>query len=139
MASAVVMMIAGAVLNATAFTGSMYLAKTLSSDKKHTDEEKIRHDKALEKYQQDMGEWRKKREQYQDWLTARYLDKKIAESDLNNTDYAFTLYNKAHPNLNLEEPQFHDYYKPNKKQKQYELAYVGVGMLGTGFLAARYL
>jgi len=139
MASAVIMMVAGAVLNATAFTGSMYLAKTLSSDKKHTDEEKIRHDKALEKYQHDMGEFEKKRQQYQDWLTERYMNKKIAESDLNNTDYAFTLYNKAHPNFNLEKPKFHDYYKPNKKQKQYEMLYVGGGMLGAGFLAARYL
>jgi len=138
MASAVVMMVAGAVLNATAFTGSMYLAKTLSSDK-DTDEEKIRHDKALEKYQQDMGEWQKKREQYQDWLTERYMNKKIAESDLNNTDYAFTLYNKAHPNFSLAKPQFHDYYKPNKKQKQYELAYVGGGMLAAGYFASKII
>jgi len=41
MASAVVMMIAGAVLNATAFSGSMYLVNTLSS-KKDVDEEKMR-------------------------------------------------------------------------------------------------
>jgi len=138
MASAVVMMVAGAVLNATAFTGSMYLAKTL--DKKHSDVEKIRHDKALEKYQQDMGEWRKKREQYQDWLTARYLDKKKADGNLLDTDYAFALYSKTHPDFTLEnEPQFANYYKPTQKQKSNEMAYVGVGMLGTGFLAARYL
>jgi len=137
MASAVVMMVAGAVLNATAFTGSMYLAKTLSSDKKHTDEEKIRHDKALEKYQHDMGEFEKKRRQYQDWLTTRYMNKKLADGNLHDTDYAFALYSKAHPDF--KEPQFSDYYKPSNKHKQYQMIYVGLGMVGTGFLAARYL
>ncbi|KAK3754569.1 hypothetical protein QZH41_017327 [Actinostola sp. cb2023] len=69
----------------------MYLAKTLSS-KKHTDEEKIRHDKALEKYQHDMGDFEKKHQQYQDWLTERYENKKLAEGNLHDTDDAFTLY-----------------------------------------------
>jgi len=133
MASAVVMMVAGAVLNATAFTGSMYLAKALSS-KKHTDEEKIRHDKALEKYQHDMGEFEKKRQQYQDWLTEQYENKKLADGNLQDTDYAFTLYSKTH-----HEPQFSDYYKPSKNQKRNEMMYVGGGMLTAGFLAARYL
>jgi len=138
MASAIIMMAAGAVLNATAFTGSMYLAKTL--DKKHSDGERVRHDKALEKYQHDMGEWRKKRERYQDWLTARYLDKKKADGTLLDTDYAFALYSKAHPDFTLEKkPQFEHYYTPSPKQKSNELAYVGVGMLGTGVLASRYL
>jgi len=131
--ASIVMMVAGAVLNATAFTGSMYLAKALSS-KKHTDEEKIRHDKALEKYQQDMGEFEKKRQQYQDWLTTRYMNKKLADGNLHDTDYAFALYSKAHP-----EPQFSDYYKPSNKHKQYQMMYVGGGMLTAGYLAARYL
>ncbi|KAK3754631.1 hypothetical protein QZH41_004300 [Actinostola sp. cb2023] len=69
----------------------MYLAKSL--DKKHIDGEKKRHDKALERYQQDMGEWEKKRRQYQDWLAERYENKKLADDDLHDTDYAFTLYN----------------------------------------------
>ena len=137
MASAVVMMVAGAVLNATAFTGSTYLAKSL--DKKHSDGERARHDKAIERYQQDMGEWQKKRQQYQDWLTTRYMNKKVADGNLHDTDYAFTLYSKTHPDFNLEQPQFSNYYKPSKNQKHNEIIYVGLGMMGTGFLAARYL
>jgi len=136
MASAVAMMIAGAVLNATAFTGSMYLAKSL--DKKHIDGEKKRHDKALERYQQDMGEWEKKRRQYQDWLAERYENKKLADDNLHDTDYAFTLYSKTHPDFG-KQPQFSNYYKPSKKQKRNEIIYVGAGMMGTVFLAARYL
>jgi len=143
MASAVIMMVAGAVLNATAFTGSMYLAKTLGSDKKHVDEEKIRHDKAIERYQQDMGEFEKKRQQYQDWLTTQYVNKKLADSNLSDTNYAFTLYSKAHPeksNFNInQKPELKDYYKPNNKQKQYEMAYVGGGMLTAGYLASKII
>ena len=142
MASAVIMMVAGAVLNATAFTGSMYLAKSLGSDEKHVDEEKIRHDKAIERYQQDMGEFEKKRQQYQDFLTSQYVNKKIADNNLQDTDYAFTLYNKAHPEAHFDptqKPQFSDYYKPNNKQKNYQMIYVGSGMLVSGFLLARYL
>lgn len=140
MASAVVMMIAGAVLNATAFTGSMYLAKSL--DKKHEDQEKIRHDKALEAYQKQMGEYQKKRQAYQDWLNKEYLDKKQADENLDNTDQAFVLYKKAHPDINFDiddKPQFGDYYKPSNKQKQYEMAYVGGGMLAVGYIASKFL
>lgn len=57
MASAVIMMVAVAVLNATAFTVSMYLAKSLEGKK--ADEEKKSHDKALEEYQKQIGEYEK--------------------------------------------------------------------------------
>lgn len=140
MASAVVMMVAGAVLNATAFTGSMYLAKSL--DKQHEDEERIRHDKSLEAYQKQMGEYEKKRQAYQDWLTKEYTDKKIADENLDSTDQAFVLYKKAHPDINFNidyKPQFKDYYKPSSKQKQYEMIYVGGGMLGIGFITSKFL
>ncbi|KAK3751264.1 hypothetical protein QZH41_001452, partial [Actinostola sp. cb2023] len=108
MASAVVMMIAGAALNATAFTGGMYLVNTLTS-KKDVDEEQIRHDKALEKYKQDMGEFEKKRQQYQDWLTERYENKKLAEDNLHDTDYAFTLYKEGRTDINDDDDD-DDYY-----------------------------
>ena len=50
----IAMMFGGAILNATAFVGGSYLAKYLSGDK--TDAERIRHDKALEKYQKDYAD-----------------------------------------------------------------------------------
>ena len=139
MAAIAVTMIVGAVLNASAFTGSMYLAKALAGDKKHTDEEKIRHDKALELYQHDYAQWQHKRQQYQDWLMKEYTDKKIADETLNNTDMGFRLYSKTHPDFNLKEPQIGDYYKPSRKQKQYQMIYVGGGMLTAGFLASKFM
>ena len=49
-------MIGGAILNAATFIGCNYLAKALSGDSGNASlAEKIRHDKALEKYQADYG------------------------------------------------------------------------------------
>ena len=50
--ASVAIMVAGAIINAAAFTGGNYLAKYLSGDNGQAAlDEKIRHDKALEKYQ----------------------------------------------------------------------------------------
>ena len=122
--ASIAIMIGGAILNATAFTGSMYLAKYF--DKKHVDQERIRHDKAMEEYEKEMGAWRKRRQQYQDWLESEYLKKKQADENLNSTDQALSLYKKAHPDFDLEEPEFH--YTPSASQKKYEIAYVAGGM-----------
>ena len=46
--ASIALMIGGAILNATAFVGGNYLAKSLSGA--NVDEEKVRHDKAVEKY-----------------------------------------------------------------------------------------
>jgi len=134
--ASIALMISGAILNATAFTRGSYLARYLSGD----DKERVRHDKALEKYQQDMGEWQKQQKLYQNWLDQQYLNKKQADENLQSTDQAFILYNKAHPSARLQDkPNFKNYYSPSEKQRQYELLYVGGGMLGTGYLVSKYL
>ena len=52
--ASVVLMVGGAILNAAAFIGGNYLAKTFGGS--GADEEKKRHDRALEKYQADDGD-----------------------------------------------------------------------------------
>ena len=53
-------MIGGAILNAAAFTGGNYLAKYLSGDSGQAAlDEKMRHDKAIEAYQQLMKNGKK--------------------------------------------------------------------------------
>ena len=47
----IAIMISGDALNAAAFIGGNYLARSLSGDGKAAQEEKVRHDKALEAYQ----------------------------------------------------------------------------------------
>ena len=49
--ASIAIMLGGAVLNATTFIGGSYLAKYLSGG--NTDQERVRLDKALEKYQND--------------------------------------------------------------------------------------
>jgi hypothetical protein len=132
----IALLVGGAILNATAFVGGSYLAKALSSDGNGVNAERVRHDRALEKYQNDMGEWQKKRTEYNDWLEKQYENKKIAEGNMMDTDYGLKLYAKAHPES--EKPQFKDYYKPNTTQKNYEMAYVGGGVLGLAYLASKF-
>ena len=57
------------------------------------------------------------------------------------TDEALKLYNRTHPdkNLNLTEPVFSDYYRPSKDQKFYEMIYVAGGMTLVSFIATRFL
>ena len=133
----IALMIGGAILNATAFVGGSYLAKFLSGG--NVDEEKIRHDKALEKFQQAMGEYQKNRQNYQDWLAKEYADKEVADENEKETDQAFKLYAQAHPGVNMNEPKISDYYRPSNNQKTGEMAYVGVGMLALGYVASKWI
>jgi len=135
----IALMIGGAILNATAFVGGSYLAKYLSSDTTHVDKEKIRHDKALEKYQQAMGQFEKRRQDYQDWLAEKYNNKIRADENDKETDQAFKLYSQTHPDFDLKEPKLSDYYRPCSNQKMGEMAYIGGGMLTLGYVASKWL
>ena len=131
-------MLGGAVLNATTFIGGSYLAKYLSGG--NTDQERVCHDKALEKYQKDYSKYEENRQWLLDWVANRHNDA-IASQNLSNTDEALKLYNRTHPNENLgvNEPIFHDYYRPSNDQKIGEILYVGGGMLSLGYLASKWL
>ena len=132
-------MFGGAVLNATTFIGGSYLAKYLSGG--NTDQERVRHDKDLEKYQKDYSKYEENRQRVLDWIDANRHNDAIASQNLSNTDEALKLYNRTHPNNNLEvnEPIFHDYYLPSNDQKIGEILYVRGGMLSLGYLASKWL
>ena len=55
--ASVAIMIGGPIINAVAFTGANYLAQYLSGRRNAALAEKTRHDKALEKYQEDMANY----------------------------------------------------------------------------------
>ena len=136
-------MIGGAVLNAAAFTGGNYLAKYLAGDGgQATLAEKIRHDKALEDYQNAMEKYTQERMQLLDWIETNREIKAQADQNFTNTDYAFKLYNQAHPDYKLTQPtapRFSDMYQPSEAQKQGELLFVGGGALALGYTAFRFL
>ena len=131
------MMIGGAILNATTFAGGSYLARYLSGD--NSDAKRIRHDKAIEKYQKDYAEFQEKRQTLIDWYSQQQEAEQQASQNLVNTDYALKLYNQTHPDYRLNEPKFSDYYKPSKNQKMGEMAYVGGGMLAFCYLASKLI
>ena len=135
----IAIMLGGAVLNATTFIGGSYLAKYLSGG--NTDQERVRHDKALEKYQKDYSRYEENRQRLLDWVDANRLNDAIAIQNLSNTNEALKLYNRTYPDENLEvnEPIFPNYYRPSNDQKIGEILYVGGGMLPLGYLTSKWL
>ena len=140
--ASIAIMIGGAIINAAAFTGGNYLANYLSGGGKAALAEKTRHDKALEKYQTDMANYTRERTRLLDWIETNREIKAQAGQNFTNTDYAFKLYNQAHPDYKLttpKEPKFSDYYQPSDQQKQGELLFVGGSALALGYAAFRFL
>ena len=137
--ASIAIMLGGAVLNATTFIGGSYLAKYLSGG--NTDQERVHHDKALEKYQKDYSKYEENRQWVLDWIDVNRHNDAIASQNLSKTDESLKLYNRTHPdeNLHLNEPIFHDYYQPSNDQKIGEMLYVGGGMLSLGYLASKWL
>ena len=120
--ASVTIMAGGELLNAVAFIGGNYLARLLSgNDSSAALEEKVRHDKALEAYQEAYVKYQKDRTKLLDWIAANEWIKEEAKQNFTDTDYAFKLYNQVHPDKKIlppREPKFSDFYQPSEQQKQ---------------------
>ena len=141
--ASIAIMIGGAVLNAAAFTGGNYLGKYIAGDSGQAAlAEKTRHDKALEAYQVAMEKYTREHTQLLDWIETNREIKAQANQNFTNTDYAFKLYNQAHPDYKLTQltkPKFLDMYQPSELQKHGELLFVGGGALALGYAAFHFL
>jgi len=140
--ASIAIMVGGAVLNATAFISGNYLARALSGGDKAALEEKKRHDKALEVYQAAYAKYTRDRTHLLDGIATNMQIKAEAKQNFTNTDYAFKLYNQAHPDEQMtppKEPKFSDFYQPSEQQKNGELMFVGAGALALGYAAFRFL
>ena len=103
------------------------------------DEEKKRHDLAVEKYQKEYEKYEENRAKLNDWIMTNDRIKDEAKENVKNTDYALQLYNKIHQDdLKLREPQFSDFYQPSAQQTQGEIIYVGASALAIGFVASYF-
>ncbi len=89
MASAVAMMIGGAVTNALAFTGGNYLFSHLGKD---SDTERKRHDKAMEQLEAAQSDWNKKRTERLDYINKVMKKEHHAEQTFDNVDTAMKQY-----------------------------------------------
>ena len=140
--ASIAIMVGGAVLNAAAFIGGNYLARAIGGGDKAALEEKERHDRALEAYQAAYAKYTRDRTKLLDWIQTNAEIKAQAKQNFTNTDYAFKLYNQAHPDERMippKEPQFSDFYQPSEQQKNGELLFVGTGALALGYAAFRFL
>ena len=140
--ASIAMMVGAAILNAAAFTGGNYLAKYLSGDNGQAAlDEKIRHDKALEKYQAAYGKWQKDRAELLDWIAEQDCAKDMARHNFQTTDQAPAFYNQTHrAKVGLpKEPQFSDFYKTSQQQKQGKLLFIGASTIALGYVAFRFL
>ena len=120
-----------------------YLAKYIAGDNgQDVLAEKTRHDKALEAYQAAMEKYMSEHTQFLEWIETNREIKDQAMQNFTNTDYAFKLYNQAHPAYKLtqpREPKLSVMYQPSELQKQGELLFVGGGTLALGYAAFRFL
>ena len=102
--ASIAIMVGGAVLNAAAFIGGNYLAKAFGGGDAALDE-KVRHDKALEAYQAAYAKYSRDRTKLLDWIATNTQIKEQAKQNFTNTDYAFKLYNQAHPDKQMIPPK----------------------------------
>ena len=99
------------------------------------------HNKALEDYQAAYAKYTRDQIQLLDWITTNAQTKQQAKQNMTNMDYAFKLYNQAHPDEQMvppKEPKFSDFYQPSEQQKNGELAFVGAGAVALGYTAFRF-
>jgi len=103
--ASIAIMVGGAVLNAVAFFGGKYLARVLGGSDKAALEEKGHHDKALEEYQAAYAKYMRDCTRLLDWIATNTQIKAEAKQNFTNTDYAFKLYNQAHPDERMIPPK----------------------------------
>lgn len=138
----VIMMVAGAVVNALAFTGGNYLFSMI--DKNGASAEAKRHNAALEKLSQEQADYNIKRAKNLDWLNTQNARKQDATNELYSVNDAFDTYKKLYgqeptemPHQDLREPKLD--YTPSDQQKMYENAFTTIGTIASvgGVLSAR--
>ena len=134
--ASIAMLLGGAAVNALAFSGSNYLFSMLRSS--GVDEERRRHDKAVEQLQAAHEQWSKQRTERLDWINEELRRQSHSVQTFRDVDAAICEY--AHvtgKNLGLldPEPQLPDFYTPSNGQKDREIAFIVLGMAATGLVA----
>jgi hypothetical protein len=134
--ASVAMLLGGALVNALAFSGSNFLFSSLRSS--GVEEERKRHDKAVEQLQEAQTQWSKKRTQRLDWINDELRRQGHAIQTFRNVDAAIREYAQV-SGKNLDplgpEPTLTDFYTPSSDQKDREITFVILGMAATGLLA----
>lgn len=129
------MMVGGAIVNALAFTGGNYLFSHMGGD---SNEERKRHDKAMEQLEAAQAEWSKRRTQRLDFINEQLQKEHHAVQTFDDVDQAMKEYyyiTKKQLNKLPPKPTLSDFYTPSEDQKDREIAFIVGGMALTGFIA----
>ena len=126
-------------VNALAFTGGNYLFSHLGKD---SDEERKRHDKALEQLEAAQAKWSKERTQRLDFINEQLQKEHHAEQEFSDVDTAMKQYYYI-TGKDLQvlppRPTLSDFYTPSEDQKKREISFIIGGMVLTGFVAWKFL
>ena len=131
--------IGGAAVNALAFSGTNFVFSQLTD---HGEEERKRHDLALEKLQRARDEWNKDQMKRLDFINKRLREKNEARAYINNVDEAMLEYYRVFAKQIKPmppEPQLSDFYHPSEVQKNGELLFVAVGTGIATYALYKYL
>ncbi len=140
MASAIAMMIGGALTNALAFTGSNFIFSQISSSA-----ERKRHDLAIEKLQHERDLWNQERLKRLDYINEKLREQGHAERTFKNVDEALQQYYfLTGENLEIEnrpEPQLSDFLSEDQTSaiRVGELALILSGLGLTGYLVYKFI
>ena len=130
------MLVGGAMVNALAFSGSNYLFSMLRSS--DINEERKRHDQAVEQLQAAQAKWSRKRTERLDWISEDLRRQGHAVQTFRDVDDAMREYSRV-TGTKLgplgPEPKLSDFYVPSSGQRDREIAFVVLGMAATGLVA----
>jgi len=136
----IAMMIGGALVNAVAFSGSNWLFSSLRGQQ--VDEERLRHDKAVEQLNAAHEAWSRKRTERLDWLNQQLQREQHSVTTFQDVNSALAEYAQvfgvdkaAAATADLREPVLSDFYAPSDDHKTRELAFVALGSLAAGAVA----
>ena len=129
------MLLGGAMVNALAFSGSNYLFSLLRSS--GLEEERKRHDEAVEKLQAAQAKWSQKRTERLDWINEELRRQNHAIHTFHDVDAAIREYNLVTGQTTALEPEptLSDFYVPSDDQKEREIIFVLLGLGATGLVA----
>ena len=135
--ASIAILVGGALVNAFAFSGSNYLFSMLRSS--GVDEERKRHDKAVEQLQAAQANRSRKRTERLDWINEELRRQGHALHTFQDVDAAIREYNQVvgdnNKKITLEhEPTLSDFYVPSDDQKDREIAFVILGMGATALV-----
>ena len=129
--ASIVFLILAALINALAFSGSIFLFSSLS--KESIDKERKRHDKAIEGLQRAQMEWVRKRQERLDYINNQIMKQRKAEkrfADLNSAMQQYFIVTGRRLEPLPPKPVLSDFYVLSEDHHNRELAFITLSMVG---------